>query len=294
MAQVNLALVRQAVAGDRQALEEVVVAIQGQVYNLALRMLRLPQDAEDATQEILVKVVTHLSEFRGDSAFTTWVYRVASNHLLNSRRRPAELASLTFDRLNEQLETSLALYDADPAAVYEDTALAEEVKQSCTLGMLMCLDRGQRLALILGELLEVSGEEGAAIMEISPAAYRKRLARARATMVAFVSRQCGIVNPASPCRCHKHVRNKIRVGRLDPDHLLYAEQADAASEQEAVLAAREELGSMCQTAALLRSHPTYQASTDFSAVLTQMLDRADAAADILLNFSRTVSGQAAA
>ena len=179
MNQIDNSLVRRAVEGDKQALEDVILSVQGQVYNLALRMLRLPQDAEDATQEILIKVVTHLSEFRGDSAFTTWVYRVASNHLLNTRRRTAKLTNPSFDAMSEQLEASLTIYEANPSAVVEEKMLVEEVKRSCTLGMLMCLDRDQRLALILGELFEVSSEEGAAIMDISPAAYRKRLSRAR-------------------------------------------------------------------------------------------------------------------
>ena len=81
------ALVRLSRAGDRQALERLIEAIQGKVYNLAIRMLRVPADAEDATQEILIKVITHLGEFRSESAFTTWVYRVASNHLLDASQK---------------------------------------------------------------------------------------------------------------------------------------------------------------------------------------------------------------
>ena len=275
MNQIDNSLVRRAVEGDKQALEDVILSVQGQVYNLALRMLRLPQDAEDATQEILIKVVTHLSEFRGDSAFTTWVYRVASNHLLNTRRRTAELTNPSFDAMSEQLEASLTIYEANPSAVVEEKMLVEEVKRSCTLGMLMCLDRDQRLALILGELFEVSSEEGAAIMDISPAAYRKRLSRARAAMVAFVSNRCGLVNPASPCRCHKHVRNKIAVGRLDPQHLLYADRTDEASEQEALLVRQEELSTLRRTAALLRSHPVYQSSEQTVTAILQILEQTD-------------------
>jgi len=77
-------LVVRAKEGDQNSLEELVRNIQDLVYGLALRMLSHPADAEDATQEILVKVVTHLGSFRQESAFTTWVYRIASNHLLRS------------------------------------------------------------------------------------------------------------------------------------------------------------------------------------------------------------------
>jgi RNA polymerase sigma factor (sigma-70 family) len=79
-------------AGSREALDGLVRAVQRPIYNLALRMLQRPADAEDATQEILIKLVTYLAQFRGESAFSTWIYRVASSHLLN--QRPHDAASL--------------------------------------------------------------------------------------------------------------------------------------------------------------------------------------------------------
>jgi RNA polymerase sigma factor (sigma-70 family) len=78
--------VAKAQEGDRDALEHVIQSIHSKVYLLALRMLWHPEDAKDATQDILVRVVTHLSTFRGDSAFFTWVYRIAANHLLDCQR----------------------------------------------------------------------------------------------------------------------------------------------------------------------------------------------------------------
>ena len=72
-------LVKLAVKGDKNALEELILSVQDMVYNLALRMLWHPEDAKDATQEILIKVVTNLSSFKGNSEFNTWVYRLATN-----------------------------------------------------------------------------------------------------------------------------------------------------------------------------------------------------------------------
>jgi DNA-directed RNA polymerase specialized sigma24 family protein len=71
--------VKQAKSGDRQALETLVCSIQDKIYGLALRILNDPQDE---AQEILIKVITHLSDFLEESAFSSWVYRVACNHLL--------------------------------------------------------------------------------------------------------------------------------------------------------------------------------------------------------------------
>jgi RNA polymerase sigma factor (sigma-70 family) len=78
-------LVAAAVNGDRCALEDVLRAVVDDVRRLAQRMLWHPQDAEDATQEILVKVATRLNTFRGDARVTTWVHRIAVNHLLTTR-----------------------------------------------------------------------------------------------------------------------------------------------------------------------------------------------------------------
>ena len=77
------ALVDQATSGDKDVLETLITGVQDMVFNLSLRMLGTFADAEDATQDILLKMITHLSSFRGDSAFTTWVFRIAANHLKN-------------------------------------------------------------------------------------------------------------------------------------------------------------------------------------------------------------------
>src|SRR4051812_45963570 len=86
-------LVALAAQGDRVAANFVMEAIQDDVYRLSFRMLG-PSDAQDASQEVLVKVLTHLGSFRGESRFKTWVYRVAANHLMNLRRGKQEGFSL--------------------------------------------------------------------------------------------------------------------------------------------------------------------------------------------------------
>ena len=178
-------LVEQAREGNEAALEAVVRGIQNQVYNLALRMLSHPTDAEDATQEILIRVITHLSQYRGESAFTTWVYRVATNHLLTTRKRRAELSALNTEALFAHLDDSqLSTLTAQPDAV-DQALLEQEVRLRCTLGMLLCLDREHRLAYILGEGFGVSSVQGAYIIGISEAAFRKRVSRARLRLASL-------------------------------------------------------------------------------------------------------------
>ena len=74
-------LVDRAIAGDQNALEALLLSVQDLVFNLSLRMLGTFADAEDATQDILLKVMTHLSTFRRESSFSTWVFSIAANHL---------------------------------------------------------------------------------------------------------------------------------------------------------------------------------------------------------------------
>jgi RNA polymerase sigma factor (sigma-70 family) len=258
-------------AGNREALDDLVRAVQRPIYNLALRMLQRPADAEDATQEILIKLVTHLAQFRGESAFSTWMYRVASNHLLTQRRRDADARPVSFDALAARLAAGLASQEDGPDEVYEQAELIEETRRSCTLGMLQCLDPDERLAVILADILEVSGAEGAAITSLSPTAYRKRLSRARQALVAFVAGHCGIVNPASPCRCHKLARARREAGLLGPDRLQYEQPLGEAGERELVEAHRADLPADERVVALLRAHPTYIARADLAARIERIV-----------------------
>ena len=83
-------LARQAIGGDRDALDRLVRALQGDVYGLALRMLWNREDAEDATQAILVRTVTRLAQFDFRSRLKTWVYRIAVNYVLDVKKSPVE------------------------------------------------------------------------------------------------------------------------------------------------------------------------------------------------------------
>jgi RNA polymerase sigma factor (sigma-70 family) len=251
--------VERAKEGNQQALETVIRHIQDRVYNLALRMLQIPADAEDAAQEILIKVVTRLSEFRQESAFTTWVYRIATNYLLTTRKRRAELREMTLHVLGEQLDYSLAMGEAEIPDSCEERLLIEEVQFSCILGMLVCLDRVHRIAFILSEIFEVSSEEGAYILETTPVNFRKRLSRARSQIRAFVQQKCGIVNPVNPCSCRKHVGNKIHLGHLDPNKLEYVTAVQTPSMVEATRKHSQEWRELEQTAALFRTVPSYAA-----------------------------------
>src|SRR5271156_3351204 len=170
------ALVMRTRSGDREALEHLIERHQGWIYNIAVRMLYHPQDAEDATQEILVKVLTRLSSFEGRSSFRTWLYRIVINHVLNMRRGRVEDPAISFRVYGEELDKTPDLDLPDPTATSPDTnLLVTEAMLSCTSGMLLCLDREQRLAYILGAIFAVSDTVAAEVLELTAANFRQRL-----------------------------------------------------------------------------------------------------------------------
>lgn len=247
-----------AVDGDRAALEEVLRAVQRDVYNLAVRMLWSPEDAADATQDVLIKVVTHLATFRGDSSFRTWVWRIATRHLLAVRKSALERERVTFARFGAELATGLSEPPAGAESDPEQVLLEEEVKLGCTQGMLLCLDREHRVAYVLGEVFELSSDEAAEVLGIPAATYRKRLSRARERIRAFMRGHCGLIDPDRPCRCARRVAGAVASGCVRPGALLFAGQGPARvpPRQDA----REEVAQMedlHRIAAVYRSSPDY-------------------------------------
>jgi RNA polymerase sigma factor (sigma-70 family) len=113
--------VQLAIQGDKAALNDVLRSVQQYIYNISIRFLWHPQEAEDATQEILIKICTHLSQFDGTSRFTTWVYRITVNYLLNVKRSRVELMNIDFTTFAADLKTNYdpAGYDAPDSHLLE-------------------------------------------------------------------------------------------------------------------------------------------------------------------------------
>jgi RNA polymerase sigma factor (sigma-70 family) len=247
-------LVARARHGDRASLERLVEQLQQPVYNLALRMLWHPEDARDATQEILIRVITHLGSFRGDSRVRTWVFRIAANHLISVRQRRVEAQGYTFDRFAVDLHDGLADVRADAEWPPDKALLLEEVKVGCMHGLLTCLDPSHRLAYVLGEILELDGVEAAKILGISSAAFRKRLSRARNALVAFTRAHCGLVDPVNACRCAARLPRAQAMQRVKADSLLFARTDTARTFPETLEKVRR-LDVVRRTAALYRTTP---------------------------------------
>lgn len=263
------ALAERARGGDRAALEALVRGLQHPLYRLALRFLGFPEPARDATQEVLILVITQLSAFRGESSVTTWAYRVATRHLLKQRKRQKRT---TFEGLESVLGQPANEIDSQVLANAEARLLEEEIFLGCTQAMLRALDAPQRIAFVLGAILELEASEAATILEISEPAFRKRLSRARSSLDAFVAKNCGVANQAARCRCVHQVTYAVSEGRLDPSRLRHAAPTPRTSLE--ALRAFGEINQVRRSLELYRAQPEPRAPEDFAESVRQMLERA--------------------
>ena len=264
-------LVALAQEGNREALETLIKQHQRWIYNIALRMVYLPQDAEDITQEILIKLLTKLSTFQGRSAFRTWLYRIVVNHVLNMKRTKSEEWEWTFQKYGDGLRSAPDEELPDPNAVPVDLPLlVEEAKIGCTTGMLLCLSREQRLVYVLGEIFGVSDVVGAELLDLSRDNFRQKLARARRDLHQFMDGQCGLVNAANPCRCAKKTQAFMRAGYLDPNKLVFAKN-HMTRVREIAPKVHDDLEALDEAyAEIHRGHP-FETGPDFIASLRKLI-----------------------
>lgn len=277
IADVEPALLAAARGGDLGALDALLGAIQGGIFNLAVRMLGNREDARDATQEILLKVTTHLGNFRGEAAFSTWVYQVARNHLLTASTRTRESPEVSLEALGETLRSGIEFgrgtWDDGASLTPEDKAAAREMAVTCTQAMLMRLDRPHRLAYILDVVFGLPSLQAAQVLQIEPAAYRQRVSRARRSLEQFSRSACGLVSADAECRCERqvhtlHLLRRQGVDRVPELRLAEAERQAASAELDQVLA-------MSDIAAVLRAHPQYRAPQAMIAAIRTVVAQHD-------------------
>lgn len=213
-------MVGQAIAGDKKALETLIAGVQDIVFNLSLRMLGTFADAEDATQDILLKMITHLSSFRGESTFTTWVFSIAVNHLKNYKKHMFARYPLDFGYYGNDIETADIQDVPDLTQNVEKDILAEELKMSCTNVMLQCLDTESRCIFILGTMFKVDSRIAGDLLGMTPEAYRQRLSRIRKKMADFLGEYCGEYG-SGRCKCKERVNYAIQNHRINPLQLDY-------------------------------------------------------------------------
>ena len=151
---------------------------------------------------------------------------------------------------------------------------SDEARIGCTTGMLLCLDREQRLIYILGEIFGVTDAIGAELLDVSRDNFRQRLARARRDLHSFMNEKCGLVNQANPCRCAKKTRAFMNAGFIDPAKLLFARERVTHVRDVAESAHRDLETLDAAYAEVHRDHP-FLDPPDFVAALRTIIDGAE-------------------
>lgn len=221
-------LIDEALLGNGEALEALIMEVQDLLYNLSLRMLGSIADAQDATQEILVKIMTNLSSFRKEAAFTTWAYRIAVNALIDYKKSMFAAHPLDFEFYANDIKAGF-IEDACYYDKEEKEQLATELKLSCTNVMLQCLQPMNRCIFILGTMFHLDSKTAGEILQITSDSYRQRLSRSRRKMASFLRAYCETSNGL--CSCSKRVSYAIATHRLTPGLLEYSQLQQLPADQ---------------------------------------------------------------
>ncbi len=264
-----LALIEKATGGDKESLETVILSVQDFVFNLSLRMLGSFPDAEDAAQDILLKVITHLSSFKGESAFSTWVFRIAVNHLKNYQKHMFAKFPLSFEFYGDDIKNGNKDDIPDLTQNVEASILAEELKLSCTNVMLQCLDTESRCIFILGTMFRVDSRIAGDILGITPEAYRKRLSRIRSRMADFLTEYCGEYGNGT-CHCADRINYAIQNHRINPSQLSFTTAVPMETMAE-VKEAMEDIDDLSQTFSFCKA---YQSPERLKAFIQNFLNSA--------------------
>lgn len=216
----DAALIEETLKGNKQSLNSLILKHQPFIYNIAWKMTGDPVQAEDLTQEALIKIVSNLSAFKSASSFSTWAYRIVRNHFLNDQKKPGNLFASNFKDLGNMLDAAPSVDISQEEQQIKKEEI-REVRLQCLSGMLLCLTKEQRMVYIIGEIFGADHNIGSEVMEISKANYRMKLSKARKDLYSFMQNKCGLVNKANPCRCHKKVSFATKNGMVDAKNLLF-------------------------------------------------------------------------
>ena len=206
--------------GNKDALNTLINRHKDWIFNVAIGMTGNKHAAEDVTQEVLIKIVTKLSTFKFKSSFRTWLYHIVKNHIYNMERKAKEYHFSSFEKHKSFLE-NLKDDDFEYDNLIEREMLIEETKIECMLGMLLCLDRDQRMIFIIGAIFGIDSATGASFIETSEVNYRKKLSRARNDLKGFMQDNCSLVNKNNKCKCVKKTKAAIQMGYVDPNDLQF-------------------------------------------------------------------------
>jgi len=175
---------------------------------------------------------------------------------------------LTFEIFKQDLESDFES-SSDMKHDPQYQLMLNEVRISCTMAMLLCLDQKHRLAYILGYIFELEHQEASVILDISKDTYRQQLSRAKKKDEVFSSKSCGLVSSIALCSCAKKVKCAIKKGRINPSHMPLSKNCEESYEevQQNLKKTKEDLKSIF----LQRSIPLYQSPESFVNLVEELV-----------------------
>ncbi|ADY56374.1 RNA polymerase, sigma subunit, ECF family [Syntrophobotulus glycolicus DSM 8271] len=260
-------LIEHAISGDKKDLEELLLSVQDIVFNLSLRMLGTLTDAEDATQDILVHIMTNLSSFRRESTFQTWVYRLSVNYLINYKKSMFSQYPMDFEFYGNDIR--FAKTDEVEALTEEMSRelLSDELKMSCTNVMLQCLDSESRCIFIMGTMFKIDSRIAGEVLHITPENYRQRLSRTRKKVAGFLAYHCGLTETGF-CLCQNRINYAISQGRVNPKKLEYTQLRPL--DKSVLFQCKEEMEHLDALACSFEKLPCYQSTVTAYAIIEKL------------------------
>jgi len=183
--EVESEIIQRVIGGDRNAFEGLVLANQKNVYNLALKMTRDENDALDISQEAFIKAYRQLGNFRGESRFSVWMYRLTYNLCIDFlRRRKPETNTLSLSYEDESGGVT-PLEIPDLRELPEDRVIRSEMRRNITASIKELPDK-HRQVLAMREITGMSYDEMATTLNMNVGTVKSRLARARLKLVEIL------------------------------------------------------------------------------------------------------------
>ena len=181
-------LVNKAVKGDNSAFEALMEKHMGIIYNIALRMAANQDDAEDMTQEIMIKIFRSLGSFKGNSKFSTWIYRVAVNTCLDELKKKKNKKHLSLDAeiSGDDGENQIEIKDDSPSP--EKIAEQNELRDMVAAAVKLLSDE-HRAVIVLRDIRGMSYSEIAGILGCSDGTVKSRISRARAQLKMILEKE---------------------------------------------------------------------------------------------------------
>lgn len=205
------ALVERARQGDRAAFGSLVDPWRGPLFGYIYRMVTLRQDAEDLLQDVLVRVLENIREYRGEARFKSWLFGIATHvcldHLRAKKRWRVEAQLLGEREADEDPARIAALRE-----LVSRTDFRYEIREHiafCFSCVARTLPPQEQAALMLREVLDFSAQEAAAILRISEPVFRHRLAAAREKMIGDYDGLCALINKEGMCHQCRGLREIV-------------------------------------------------------------------------------------